>query len=156
MIDVIKKFFGKINSGEGTSDTNGSEHDVRVAVCALLLDMAHIDEAFTKVEMDRIVKLLEERFGMNHEHVDGLLAESERALKQSIDYWQFTNLINANYSTAEKIAIIEMLWQIIYADGQLDHQENYLVHKLAELLRLSHNQLIDAKLKVKKAKEAGP
>jgi uncharacterized tellurite resistance protein B-like protein len=155
MIDVIKKFFSKVNAGEGASDTAGSEHDVRVAVCALLLDMARVDDAFSKVELDRILKILEERFGMNREHADALMAESERALKESIDYWQFTNLINTNYSTTEKIAIIEMLWQIIYADGQMDHHENYLVHKLAELLRLSHNQLIEAKLKVTRAPDAG-
>jgi uncharacterized tellurite resistance protein B-like protein len=69
-------------------------------------------------------------------------------LERSIDLWQFAKLINENYSTDEKIKVIETVWQVIYTDGVLDKHEDYLVHKLAKLLRLSHKQLIDAKLKV--------
>ena len=70
-------------------------------------------------------------------------------MNRSIDLWQFTNLINQNYSTDEKLQIIETMWKIVYADGRLDKHEDYLVHKLSNLLRLTHKQLIDAKLRVK-------
>ncbi len=49
---------------------------------------------------------------------------------------------------AEKIEIIEILWRIVYVDGKMDEHEHYLMNKLSNLLRLSHNQLIEAKLKV--------
>ena len=61
---------------------------------------------------------------------------------------QITNLINQNYSIEEKIRIIEMIWKLAYTDGKLDKHEDYLVHKLARLLRLTHKQLIEAKFKV--------
>jgi len=57
-------------------------------------------------------------------------------------------LINENYSNEEKIEIIETLWRIVYVDGKMDQYEHYLMNKLKNLLRLSHDQLIDAKLKV--------
>jgi len=69
-------------------------------------------------------------------------------LKQSVDLWQFARLINENYSTEEKIEIIETLWQMVYVDGKMDQYEHYLMNKLKNLLRLSHEQLIRAKLKV--------
>ncbi|MCD6296370.1 MAG: TerB family tellurite resistance protein, partial [Deltaproteobacteria bacterium] len=80
--------------------------------------------------------------------LDSLIAEAEKELEGSIDLWQFTSLINSNYSMEEKIEIIETLWQIVYVDGKMDRYEHYLMNKLKTLLRLSHAQLIDAKLKV--------
>jgi len=74
------------------------------------------------------------------------------ALERSIDLWKFTNRINQKYSMEEKIRVVETVWDVVYADGKLDKHENYLVHKLANLLHLSHKQLIDAKLKVKRSR----
>jgi uncharacterized tellurite resistance protein B-like protein len=69
-------------------------------------------------------------------------------LEDSVDLWQFAQLINENYAIEEKMEIIEMLWKIVYVDGKMDEHEHYLMDKLSSLLRLSHKQLIDAKLKV--------
>ena len=110
--------------------------------------MANIDGEFTDVERKNILSILKGHFQFSNEYADELLEASNEELKRSIDLWQFTNLINQNYSRDEKIQIIEMVWQIVYADGRLDKHEDYLVHKLAKLLRLTHKQLIDAKLKI--------
>ena len=72
---------------------------------------------------------------------------AKEELEGSIDLWRFTSLINENYTMAEKIEVIEEIWRIAYADGHLDKHEDYLVHKMADLLRLTHKQLIDAKLR---------
>ena len=77
-----------------------------------------------------------------------LLDLSHKKIEQSIDLWQYTNLMKKNYSLEEKIKVIESIWKVIYADGRLDPHEDYLVHKLSPLLGLSHKQLIDAKLRV--------
>ena len=58
--------------------------------------------------------------------------------------------VNENYSIEEKIGVIEMVWRIAYSDHLLGRHEDYLLHKLAKLLHLSHNKLIDAKMKVLK------
>ena len=85
---------------------------------------------------------------LKHQYATELIQATEEELKGSIDLWKFTNLINQNYSIEEKKQIIEMVWRVAYADGRLDKHEDYLVHKLAKLLRLTHKQLIDAKLKI--------
>jgi len=66
-----------------------------------------------------------------------------------VDLWQFARLINENYANEEKIEIIETLWRIVYVDGKMDQYEHYLMNKLKNLLRISHSQLIDMKVKVK-------
>ncbi len=148
MIELVKKFFSKENISPIPERSNRSSHDVRVATCALLLEMAHIDGEFNDSEKEQIIQTLKEDHGLSSEAVTELLKAAKEELKGSIDLWQFTNLINQNYSLEEKIRIIEMVWRLAYTDGTLDKHEDYLLHKMANLLRLTHKQLIEAKLKV--------
>jgi uncharacterized tellurite resistance protein B-like protein len=123
-------------------------HDIHVATCALLVEIARIDEKFTDAEMETILSILKEKYGLSRDHADALIAEAEKELEKSVDLWQFAKRINENYSNEEKIEIIETLWRIVYVDGKMDRYEHYLMSKLQNLLRLSHEQLIAAKLKV--------
>lgn len=148
MLDNIKRFFSKFATEESKEVSQATEQDVRVAACALFLEMARIDEQFTDEEMDTILSIVKERYGLTQEHADALVAEADRELAESVDLWQFAKLINENYSTAEKIEIIETLWRMVFVDGKMDRYEHYLMNKLKNLLRLSQEQLIDAKLKV--------
>jgi uncharacterized tellurite resistance protein B-like protein len=148
MIESIKRFFSKTPGTASKTPEQYTDHDIRVATCALLVEIARIDEAFTQKEMDTIVEILEEKYGLLREHADALIAEAEKELEDSVDLWQFARLINKNYSNAEKLEIIETLWRIVYVDGKMDRYEHYLMNKLSNLLRLSHDQLIEAKINV--------
>jgi uncharacterized tellurite resistance protein B-like protein len=149
MLNIVKRFFSK--EKEASPDASGQEtgHDIHVAACALLVEIARIDGTFTQEEMETVLSILKEKYGLSREHADELIAEAEKQLEESVDLWQFARLINENYSNEEKMEIIETLWQIVYVDGKMDQYEHYLMNKLKNLLRISHNQLIDAKLKVK-------
>jgi len=156
MIDVVKRFFSKATA-EVTKDANkNTAHDIRVATCALLVEIARIDEKFTDAEMEAILSILKEKYGLSPDHADALIAEAEKELEKSVDLWQFAKLINDNYSNEEKIEIIETLWRIVYVDGKMDQYEHYLMSKLQNLLRLTHDQLITAKLKVLHSKKQKP
>ena len=148
MIDVAKRFFGKAATEVSKDANQNTAHDIRVATCALFVEIARIDEKFTAAEMETILSILKQKYGLSQDHADALIAEAERELEKSVDLWQFTKLINANYSNEEKIKIIEILWQIVYVDGKMDQHEHYLMNKLQNLLHLTHDQLIKAKLKV--------
>ena len=150
MIDMMKRFFsdgGK--AGKAVSETGG-EHNLQVAVCALFLEIGRIDETFTREELDTLISILRERYGLSRENADALIQEADRELGNSVDYWQFADLINKNYSIEEKIEIVETMWRIVFVDGKMDRYEHYLMNKLKNLLRLTHTQLVDAKLKVKR------
>ena len=149
MFNIVKRFFSK--ETDGSIDTDGKEtgHDTIVATCALLVEIARIDGTFTDEEMETVLSILKEKHGLSRENADALIAEAEKQLEESVDLWQFARLINKNYSNEEKMEIIETLWQIVYVDGKMDQYEHYLMNKLKNLLRVSHDQLINAKLKVK-------
>jgi uncharacterized tellurite resistance protein B-like protein len=148
MIDVVKQFFGKAKAEVSRGANQNIEHDIRVATCALFVEIARIDEKFTDAEMETILAILKKKYGLSPDHADALIAEAEKELDESVDLWQFAKLINDNYSNEEKIEIIETLWRIVYVDGKMDQYEHYLMGKLQNLLRLTHDQLISAKLKV--------
>ncbi|MBN2568040.1 MAG: TerB family tellurite resistance protein [Deltaproteobacteria bacterium] len=143
MIDLVKDFFGTTKGKE-----KDSAHDIRIATCALLLEMSQIDGDFSNEERDSIVSIICKDFDMPDDIASTLLDSSREELAGSCDLWQFTNLINKNYTQEEKTGIIEMVWRIAYTDRKLDKYEDFLVHKLANMLCLTHSQLIEAKVRV--------
>jgi len=151
MLANLKRFFKKDAADAAENGSVDREYKLRVATCALFLEMARIDEEFTAEEMETILGILKDKYGLSGEEADALIAEADRELEESVDLWQFARLINANYSLDEKIEIIETLWHMVFVDGKMDQHEHYLMNKLKNLLRLSQSQLIDAKLKVKNA-----
>jgi uncharacterized tellurite resistance protein B-like protein len=148
MLDKLKHFFHKSDTPTAENQKEARTHKLRVATCALFLEMARIDEVFSPEEMATVLGILKAQYGLSEEEADALVAEADRELEESLDLWQFARLINENYSVDEKIEIIETLWYMVFVDGKMDQHEHYLMNKLKNLLRLSHNQLIDAKLKV--------
>ena len=148
MIDIVKKFFGKPSPVDTAIDHQTGEHDLYVAVCALCIEIARIDNEFTPQELDALLSILKKKYHLSMDNAEALIASADKALEDSVDLWQFAQLINENYTIDEKLAIIEILWQVVYIDGKMDEHEHYLMNKLSILLRLSHNQLIDAKLKI--------
>jgi uncharacterized tellurite resistance protein B-like protein len=148
MIDALKRFINKISEENAKHTGRDTGHDLQLAACALFLELARIDESFTEAEMETLLQILKQKYGLSHENADALIAEADAELKNSVDLWQFARLINENYSNEEKIELIERLWQIVFVDGKMDKYEHYLMNRLSKLLRLSHKQLIDAKMKV--------
>lgn len=138
-----------LTSGNGDNNKGNSRDDIdkkRVAACVLLLEAAHMDEDFRQDEMDHIVETLKTKFGLSDAYAHELVALSGRERENAVDLWQFTNHINRNCSEEDKLAIMEDVWRIILVDGRLEEREDYFAHKMANLLRLTHKQLIDAKL----------
>jgi len=151
MISRLKRFFNKSDAESAGESNEDRVHRLNVATSALFLEMARIDDEFTAEEMETVLGILKEKYGLSEEEAAALVAEADRELDESADLWQFARRINENYSVEEKVEIIETLWQMVFVDGHMDSHEHYLMNKLKNLLRLSHKQLIDAKLKAKRA-----
>lgn len=148
MLDLIKRVFAKKDEAAHEESEEVQTHDVRIAACALFLEMANIDGEFSDSELEEIVSILKDEYNLSEEHAIEITQQAGKELEESLDLWSFTNMINKNYSEEEKIRVVELLWRIVYVDGKLDSHEDYLVRKLSRLLRLSHTKLIEAKLRV--------
>lgn len=120
----------------------------RLATCVILIEAARADDEFTAEERRRIIEVMKHRFALTYEEALELLEASEAARENSLDLFRFTNQINQSFSLAEKLTLVEEVWRIFYTDGYLDGHEDHLAHKLGDLLRLNHPQLISVKMRV--------
>jgi uncharacterized tellurite resistance protein B-like protein len=121
---------------------------LRIATCVVLLEVAKSDDEFCSLERAALSAILKEEFRISREAADALLDVARSRRAGSVDIFEFTHLINRHYAREEKIRIVELAWRVIYADKELNRYEDHFVHKLARLLRLRHEELIAAKLKI--------
>jgi len=133
---------------EPTQEIQEKFDRTHVATCIILLEMAKSDDEFSSMEKETTEAILKHELSIPDEDIEDLMKIAAEKREDSVDLWEFTNLINENFSEKERIKIIELAWRVIYADEKLDKYEDHLVHVLASLLRLDHSDLIDAKLRV--------
>jgi uncharacterized tellurite resistance protein B-like protein len=150
MLEGIARFFRSSMDPEAAPDGEGRRRE-RVAICALLLEVSHADEEFSAAERDVVLSLVRERFGLDRAEAEELIRLALAERRQSTDLYQFTRLVDDTFTRAQKLTLLEELWRVVYADGQLEAHEDALMHKLANLLGLKHRELIALKLRVKDA-----
>jgi uncharacterized tellurite resistance protein B-like protein len=145
----LKKRLEKRDTPDTTPQLLDEQEQIQVATCVILLEIAKSDDKFSSIEKTTIEAILKKKFRISKEAIEELMEIARTKREESIDLWEFTHLINENYSKKEKKKIVEAAWKVIYADDKLDSYEDNLVHKLARLLNLDHSDLIEAKLKIK-------
>ncbi len=146
MIGLIKKILGDDKQQEEIVET---AEDVHLTLCVLMLEAAHVDGECSDEEMTHIIDTLTSKCGVPREEIDELIDQAYKKRKDSIDLFGFTRYLNQNYSKDQKLAVMESVWRVIHIDGRLEGHEDHLAHKLANLLRLTHNELIDAKIRAR-------
>jgi len=146
MIDLIKKMLGEEPKKELQDD---DIKDAHLVLCVLMLEAAHVDGECSDEEMEHVVATLTDTYGLAKEEIEGLIEQAYAKRKNSIDLFSFTRYLNQNYSKEEKLSVMESVWRVIHIDGRLEGHEDHFAHKLANLLRLTHKDLIDAKIKAR-------
>ncbi len=132
-------------AGEGADRDGGERANLRVAVCALLLEMAHVDYDFAPEERETIVVVLRRHFGLDAAQLEELITLSEAERVQYPDLGPFTKAINAAYSETEKFDLLVMLWQVIAADKRLDTYEQLLMRRLQPTLDVTQEMVEKAR-----------
>lgn len=145
MLDSIKNFFRSSMAPPAKAEPAASRKDIRLAACALMMEMAHADDHFTDDERKHLESAVQRQFGLDASETQKLLALAEQERKQAVDLWQFTNLIAENYSVGQKMVLAEIMWGLAYADGTLAGREDYLMRKICNLLRLEPGYLAEAR-----------
>lgn len=144
---MLKRIVGLLST-PAKEEPREEAQRIQLATSVLLLEIAHADGDFQRNEEELITELLEKHFDIDPDTSTELMDLAHQVRTESHDLHQFTRDINNNFDLAEKEQIIESFWQLVYADGHLDHFEDALMRQLGSLIGLSHRQLIDAKLRV--------
>ncbi|MGH6904257.1 MAG: TerB family tellurite resistance protein, partial [Geminicoccaceae bacterium] len=121
----------------------------QLAAAALMVEAATMDSAFDAAERARIGELIRERFALGADEAADLIAEAERAVAASVQWHGFTSAIKDGYDHAERVELIEMLWEVAYADGRLHDYEASLLRRIAGLLYVSDRDSGEARKRVR-------
>jgi len=152
MLDAIKSFFGATMEPESPEKEVGEE-DVRLAACALLIEIAYADDEFTEDESQHLLSAVRRQYGLDAGEAEQLLELAETARTNAVDLWQFTKLIKDNYSLGQKMVLVEVMWGLVYSDGELSSHEESLMRKVCHLLNLAPGYLAQVRKRVETGRE---
>ncbi|MDX8391516.1 MAG: TerB family tellurite resistance protein [Mariprofundaceae bacterium] len=145
MITRLKNLFGE------TSDDKRHEHDIALAVAALMIEVMLMDGRLDDAEHNIITHLLKKRFELADDEIETLIKRATLEADKAHDLYQFTSRIIKEYPIGERSDIIRELWRIAMADGHADAYEEQLIRRIAELIGVHHHQFIDAKIQAREA-----
>jgi len=127
------------------------QHSLQLATAALLFEMLRADFDEHPDEYVALERALQDSFSLSASETRQLTQLADREAADAVSLYQFTGLINQHFSAGEKVQVIEMLWQVAYADGRVDRYEEALVRKISDLLHVPHRDFIQAKHRVQES-----
>jgi uncharacterized tellurite resistance protein B-like protein len=144
VLERVRKF---LESQLRPEEAGDPENELRLATAALLVEISRADTHVDAEERRLIRSALRRLFDLSEQASDELLRQAEREVEQAASLYQFTRTVDAEFSPARKKEIVELLWRVGLADGELDKYEEHLVRRIADLLHVSHADFTHARHK---------
>ena len=147
MINNLFEQFKKLI--EVPDDEPQDDNTIVLAAVSLMLEVARSDSGGEQVEHDLIRGILTNEFKVESELIDNLLEAGVEKVEDATDLFQFTQLINDQYSHEQKKALIYAMWRVALADGKVQAIEDHIIRRVAGLIHVSHSDFIRLKLKAR-------
>ena len=142
-------FFKKIFQKDASEDLEIDEHGSIKACIALMLETSMADDLLDESEIKTLKATLINDFKLEETEIDELIEISKKNVDESTSLYDFTRDINDNFEAKERIKLIESMWKIAYADGNIDKFEEHIIRKVSNLIYVSHSDFIKAKISAK-------
>ena len=145
VIEAIKQFL----EGNAAAGSQKPDHDeLELAAAALLIEVMAADYREEESEREAVVRAVSVLFGLEPQDGARLVCQAQEEVHRATDDYEFTSRINRGFSAQQKEALMEALWRVAYADGDIDMYERHYLSKLAELLYIPQSSFIATKLRV--------
>jgi uncharacterized tellurite resistance protein B-like protein len=148
MLNKLRQFIAEVTSPLMQDNRTFDEADYRLAAAALLIHVISLDGAPSEIEKRKLRSLLEARFQLDSASAGQLIAAATRMEGEAVDLYHFTSVIMRSVDEAGRIRIVEMMWELVYADGHVSEFEDNVVWRAADLLAVSSRDRIDLKHRV--------
>src|SRR6202035_161124 len=148
MLDGLRQFIADVVSPTAHQDRSFDDTGYRLAATALLIHVISIDGGPTEVEKRKLHSLIESRFGLDRGTADQLIASATLVEGEAVDLYHFTSVIMRTVDEAGRLRIVEMMWELGYADGAVSEFGDNVVWRAADLLGVSSRDRIDLKHRV--------
>ncbi len=148
MLESLRKFVSDLTGGE-KHPARFEETDYRLAAAALLIHASTVDgSGISEVERDRLRGLLKSRFALDDAATDELIDLGTMAEHEAVDLYHFTSMINRSLDEQGRLGIVEMMWEVVFADGSVNEFEDNLMWRAADLLGVSSRDRIAIRRRV--------
>lgn len=149
MLTAIKKFFEeKIQANEQDTEAD-TQTRFALATAALLVELMRSDSHIDSREKETLRQVLNVSFNIEQSELDEIVTLAEQQNHQASSLYEFTSLINEQYSYEQRVELLENLWRVAFADSTIDKHEEHLIRKIADLIYVNHSDFIKAKLKIR-------
>jgi uncharacterized tellurite resistance protein B-like protein len=148
MLDGLRQFIADIVSPGAQQDRTFDDTGYRLAATALLIHVISLDGEPSELEKHKLHGLIESRFGLDPGTADRLIASAMLVEGEAVDLYHFTSVIMRSVNEEGRLRIVEMMWELAYADGQVSEFEDNVVWRAADLLGISSRDRIDLKHRV--------
>ena len=147
MIRAFQRLFeSTVTAAARAAPIEEREHGYHLATAALLVEMMRADYEVRPAERDAVLRALAAAFDdLSPDETRDLLARAEERADDATSLYEFTQLINRQLDHEQKAHVVELLWQVAYADGELDKYEEHLVRRIADLIHVPHSVFIRMK-----------
>lgn len=149
MLRALKEIFDSFASQGKEQSSAQLDHALQLASAVLLVEVMRADSSMDAAERKTVVLALQNQFTLNEMELEQLVVLAQTQSKVIYDYQRFTGLLNDHFSQDRKIALVESMWKVAYADRELDAHEHHVISKVAGLLHVTHGQYIGAKMRAK-------
>jgi uncharacterized tellurite resistance protein B-like protein len=148
MLDGLRQFIADVVSPTAHQDRAFDDTGYRLAATALLIHVISLDGEPSEIEKRKLHSLLESSFGLDPGAADRLIAAAMQAEGEAVDLYHFTSVIMRSVNEEGRLRIVEMMWELVYADGQVSEFEDNVVWRAADLLAVSSRDRIDLKHRI--------
>ena len=157
MLDGLRQFIAEVVSPHAQQDRAFDDTGYRLAATALLIHVISLDGEPSEREKRKLHSLIESRFGLDRGTADQMIASATLIEGEAVDLYRFTSVIMREVDEKGRLRIVEMMWELVYADGQVSEFEDNVVWRAADLLGVSSRDRIDLKHRVAERRSAtGP
>lgn len=148
MVDFLRDFLFRRKGKPAATGAGHNASELQLAAAALLVEAAKLDGDFDEVERQRIAEILRSRLGVEEDATGALIGAADEETEQAGGLYGFTREVRDNFAHDERVAMIEMLWEVSYADGSLHDFEANLLRRVAGLLYVTDRESGEARKRV--------
>jgi len=148
MFAMLKNFIEEM-TGPDPVERDFAEDDFRLAAAALLVHVAEIDGFFAEAEKRSLLLLLQQRFDLEAGSAHRLIVAAQKSDREAVDLYSFTSILKQSMTLPERRRLIEMMWTLAYADGDVHEFEENVIWRVSELLGVSAHDRIALRRKVR-------
>ncbi|MBB4009186.1 tellurite resistance TerB family protein [Allorhizobium taibaishanense] len=151
MLERLNSFFQSIIAGDPGSEFDGN--DTRVLIVALCFQVMEADGTISPAERKILKKSIREHYDLDRGKIDALMEAGQQAESEAVDYYHFTSELKRRLTENQRLELVSVLWDIVYADGVRNEMEDHILWRVADLLGVSDRDRVLARQKA--AKRAG-